>query len=69
VKKQGARGASEIYSLAEYRVRTDLKVDKAYLQGRFDAVPPIENELPEWVGKIMAELHPNKAEPALALAK
>lgn len=69
VKKQGARGASEIYSLAEYRVRTDLKVDKAYLQGRFDAVPPIENELPEWVGKIMAELHPNQVEPSLALAK
>lgn len=50
-------------------MRTDLKLDKAYLQGRFDAVPPIENELPEWVEKIMAELHPNKAEPAMALAK
>lgn len=32
-------GASELYSLAEYKVRTDLKVDKGYLQGRFGAVP------------------------------
>ena len=49
---------TELYSLSDYKVRTDLKVDKAYLQGRFEAVPPIETELPEWVNKIMDELRP-----------
>jgi len=42
-------GASEIYSLSDYKVRTDLKVDKGYLQGRFGAVPivtTVENLLP-----------------------
>ena len=51
-------GATELYSLADYKVRTDLKVDKAYLQGRFEAVPPIEAELPDWVRQIMDELKP-----------
>jgi hypothetical protein len=50
---------TELYSLSDYKVRTDLKVDKAYLQGRFEAVPPIENELPGWVTKIMADLRNN----------
>ena len=36
-KKQD--GSTELYSLSEYRVRNDLKVDKGYLQGRFGAVP------------------------------
>jgi hypothetical protein len=51
-------GSTELYSLAEYKVRSDLKIDKAYLQGRFDAVPPIESELPEWVNNIINELQP-----------
>ncbi|MBL8651386.1 MAG: AAA family ATPase [Sphingopyxis sp.] len=32
-------GASEIYSLADFKVRPDLDVRKGYLQGRFGAVP------------------------------
>jgi len=51
-------GATELYSLSDYKVRTDLKVDKAYLQGRFEAVPPVELEMPEWVRDIESELHP-----------
>lgn len=51
-------GNTELYSLADYKVRTDLKIDKAYLQGRFDAIPPIETELPGWVCEIMNELKP-----------
>lgn len=30
---------TELYSLDEYRVRTDLRLDKGYLYGRFGAVP------------------------------
>lgn len=32
-------GASDIYSLEEYNTRFDQKVDKAYLEGRYGAVP------------------------------
>ena len=56
--KKQPDGATELYSLADYKVRTDLKIDKAYLQGRFEAVPPIEAELPDWVRHIMDELKP-----------
>ena len=43
-------GESEIYSLDEYNVRFDQKVDKAYLEGRYGGVPvfstifPLEEE-------------------------
>lgn len=37
--KDHQKGATELYSLDEYRVRTDLKIDKGYLYGRFGAVP------------------------------
>jgi AAA15 family ATPase/GTPase len=60
--KQMPMGATELYSLSDYKVRTDLKIDKAYLQGRFNAVPPIEVELPDWVNKIMADLRPQPSE-------
>ncbi len=56
--KQQPSGATELYSLADYKVRTDLKIDKAYLQGRFEAVPPIEAELPDWVRQIIQDLRP-----------
>lgn len=56
--KKQAEGTTELYSLADYKVRTDLRIDKAYLQGRFDAVPPIETELPNWVKAIISELQP-----------
>jgi hypothetical protein len=59
--------STELYSLADYKVRTDLKIDKAYLQGRFEAVPPIEAELPDWVRQIIEELKPNqKPSPPVA---
>ncbi len=32
-------GASELYSIADFRVRSDKSHDKAYLQGRYGAVP------------------------------
>jgi uncharacterized protein len=37
--KHHESGATELYSLDDYRVRTDLKIDKGYLHGRFGAVP------------------------------
>ena len=44
-------GESDIYSLEEYNVRFDQKIDKAYLEGRYGGVPvfstvfPIEEEV------------------------
>jgi AAA15 family ATPase/GTPase len=35
------RGASHLTSLAEFKIRPDLKVEKGYLQGRFGAIPYI----------------------------
>lgn len=32
-------GATHLYSLADFKVRNDLRIDKGYLQGRFGAVP------------------------------
>lgn len=43
-------GASRLYSLADYKVRTDLALRKHYLQGRFGAVPflgNLDNLVPE----------------------
>lgn len=33
------KGSSHLYSLADFKIRKDLRVDKGYLQGRFGAVP------------------------------
>jgi hypothetical protein len=33
------KGATRLYSLAEFKVRKDLRVEKGYLAGRFGAVP------------------------------
>ena len=32
-------GASHLYSLAEFKIRSDLKIEKGYLNGRFGAIP------------------------------
>ena len=32
-------GASQLYSLAEFKIRKNLKIEKGYLQGRFGAIP------------------------------
>jgi len=37
-------GGSELRSLAEYRVRNDLRIGRGYLIGRFGAVPFLERE-------------------------
>lgn len=44
-----ADGSTELYSLSDFRPRNDLAIDKAYLDGRFGAVPilPDEEELLE----------------------
>lgn len=57
-EKKLPAGATELYSLSDFKVRTDLKIDKAYLQGRFEAIPPIEVEVPEWVRQTINELRP-----------
>jgi AAA15 family ATPase/GTPase len=49
-------GSTELYSLSEYPSRPETKVDRSYLEGRFEAVPPSEAELPEWVRQISEEL-------------
>ncbi len=36
-------GASHIYSLADFKIRTDLDIRKHYLQGRFGAIPFLSN--------------------------
>jgi energy-coupling factor transporter ATP-binding protein EcfA2 len=46
--KDQQSGATELYSLDEYRIRTDLKLDKGYVHGRFGAVPllgRLENQI------------------------
>ena len=39
IANRKADGTSELYSLEEYNIRNDLKVDKAYLDGRYGGVP------------------------------
>lgn len=39
-------GSSEMYSLEEYNTRFDLKIDKAYLEGRYGAVPIFDTLIP-----------------------
>lgn len=61
-------GATTLYSLADYKVRTDKRIDKAYLEGRYEAVPPISDELPDWVKRIIRELGPQSRSKGEALA-
>ncbi|MDD2980961.1 MAG: ATP-binding protein [Hespellia sp.] len=42
VDKEHEDGASELYSLADFNVRKDMNVQKAYLLGKFGAVPSIK---------------------------
>jgi uncharacterized protein len=37
--EKSLQGSSSLYSLAEFKIRPDLKVDKGYLNGRFGAIP------------------------------
>lgn len=48
--EKSEEGATKLYSLAEFHVRKDLRVDTGYLLGRFGAVPKlpaVEEFLPE----------------------
>ena len=38
--EKGKDGASQLFSLDDFPVRTDLRLDRGYLTGRFGAVPP-----------------------------
>jgi uncharacterized protein len=37
--EKNKQGASHLYSLAEFKIRPDLKIEKGYLNGRFGAIP------------------------------
>jgi uncharacterized protein len=37
--EKNQKGVSNLYSLAEFKIRPDLKVEKGYLNGRFGAIP------------------------------
>jgi AAA15 family ATPase/GTPase len=53
-------GATELYSLSDFKARTDKDIEKAYLEGRYDAVPPVEVKMPDWVNAILEELKPKQ---------
>jgi AAA15 family ATPase/GTPase len=38
-------GASHLYSLSDFKPRYDKDIRKSYLQGRFGAIPFIENNV------------------------
>ena len=37
--EKDAGGATHLYSLADFKVRNDLRIEKGYLEGRFGAIP------------------------------
>ena len=37
--EKNSKGASHLYSLAEFKIKPDLKIEKGYLNGRFGAIP------------------------------
>lgn len=46
IANKNKHGATELYSLDEYNVRFDKKVDKAYLDGRYGGVPIFSSIFP-----------------------
>lgn len=40
--KKNSDGSTDLYPLADYRPRNDLAIDRAYLDGRFGAIPILE---------------------------
>jgi len=55
-EKDGA-GATHLYSLAEFKVRNDLRIDKGYLAGRFGAIPFLGG-----IDQLLEEREPAQAE-------
>jgi AAA15 family ATPase/GTPase len=41
--EKSPQGITSLYSLADFKVRTDLRIDRGYLQGRFGAIPFLGN--------------------------
>ena len=60
-------GASHLYSLAEFKTRTDLKIEKGYLNGRFGAIPFI-GDIRRLQEAAEADLATSEPEPAGAAA-
>ncbi len=59
------KGASNLYSLAEFKIRPDLKIEKGYLNGRFGAIPFISDiHQLGWTADAKSEQKDEAAEPA-----
>jgi len=41
--EKNPKGATALYSMSDFKVRTDLKIEKGYLHGRFGAIPFLGN--------------------------
>jgi len=50
-------GASALYSLADLKVRPDLKIEKGYLNGRFGGIPLIQPTIPAGVSDSVVSSH------------
>ena len=37
--EKNQQGASHLFSLAEFKIRPDVQIEKGYLNGRFGAIP------------------------------
>lgn len=48
-------GSTDLYSVADFKVRNDLALDKAYLDGRFGAVPRISDDFSLGLNEEQAE--------------
>jgi AAA15 family ATPase/GTPase len=55
-QKDIRKETTELYSLSDYKVRTDLRINKGYMEGRFGAVPAGLSELPDWAKEIQGAL-------------
>lgn len=56
--EKNEQGVSNCYSLAEFKIRPDLKIEKGYLNGRFGAIPFFGN--PQSLGWFECESEPIK---------
>jgi AAA15 family ATPase/GTPase len=46
IANKNTAGETELYSLDEYNLRFDKKVDKAYLEGRYGGIPNFSTVFP-----------------------
>ena len=52
--EKNRQGASQLYSLAEFKVRNDLSFERGYIQGRFGAVPYLN---PNKLNALLEQVH------------